>query len=289
MATVVKSVELSTGVRLEYVERGSRRGVPVLLLHGITDSWHSFEPVLPYLPESVRAFALTARGHGDAERPEEGYTPAHFAADAAAFLDAVGVEAAVIVGHSMGSFVAQRFALDFPERTLGLVLAGSFATGRGNVVLREFCATCIATLEDPIDPEFARSFQLDTLARPVEAAFLDLVVAESLKVPARVWRAAFEGFVDADHSPELGSLDAPTLVVCGERDAFFPRVDQEALARAIPGSRFVLYEGAGHALHWEEPARFAGDVAEFGRQFASGAWDGGSTSAVPAGDVSVRS
>ena len=66
MGSVVHSVELPTGVTLQYVEQGDPAGIPVLLLHGATDSWRSFEPVLPHLPSSIRAFALTQRGHGDA-------------------------------------------------------------------------------------------------------------------------------------------------------------------------------------------------------------------------------
>ena len=80
--------------RLPYVEQGDPAGVPVVLLHGGTDSWRSFEPVLPYLPGSIHAFALTLRGHGDASRPAAGYRPRDFAADVAAFLDSQGLESA---------------------------------------------------------------------------------------------------------------------------------------------------------------------------------------------------
>jgi non-heme chloroperoxidase len=120
----VTSVALPTGVTLPFVEQGDPAGVPVVLLHGGTDSWRSFEPVLPYLPSSIRAFALTQRGHGDASRPASGYHPRDFSADVAAFLDSQGLESAVIAGHSMGSTVALRFALDYPERTRGLVPMG---------------------------------------------------------------------------------------------------------------------------------------------------------------------
>src|SRR5918994_40377 len=81
----ITSVELPTGVTLPYVAQGDPAGVPVVLLHGGTDSWRSFQPVLPYLPSSIRAFALTQRGHGDARRPGSGYHPREFAADVAAF------------------------------------------------------------------------------------------------------------------------------------------------------------------------------------------------------------
>ena len=69
MSFTTKAIALSTGVTLPYVEQGDPDGVPVILLHGVTDSWRSFEPVLPHLPPSIHAFALTQRGHGDADRP----------------------------------------------------------------------------------------------------------------------------------------------------------------------------------------------------------------------------
>jgi pimeloyl-ACP methyl ester carboxylesterase len=263
MTPVIKSVVLPNQVQLPYVEQGKPAGVPVLLLHGVTDSWHSFAPVLPHLPASIHVLALTQRGHGDASRPAAGYRFHDFAADLAAFMDARQLRRAVIVGHSMGSSVAQRFAIDHPERTLGLVLAGAFATLPGNPGVRELWDTTIATLTDPVDAGFVRAFQESTLAQSVPPAFFDTVVHESLKVPARVWRAAFEGFLHEDFSAELGKIKAPTLIVWGDQDAFCPRRDQEVLAAAIEGSRLVVYAGAGHALHWEEPDRFAADLVAF--------------------------
>src|SRR5262245_142089 len=121
LTPAIKSVELPGAVRLPYVEQGDPSGVPLLFLHGVTDSWHSFEPVLPHLSPSIHAFALTQRGHGDAGRPASGYRARDFAADVAAFLDALALGPTVIVGHSMGSTNAQRFAIDHPERTRALV------------------------------------------------------------------------------------------------------------------------------------------------------------------------
>src|SRR5262245_29880341 len=83
---VVKSITLPGRVRLEYAEQGNTDGVPVIFLHGITDSWHSFESVLTYLPSSIHAFAISQRGHGDSERPTQNYSPDDFAADIAAFI-----------------------------------------------------------------------------------------------------------------------------------------------------------------------------------------------------------
>jgi pimeloyl-ACP methyl ester carboxylesterase len=234
----------------------------VLFLHGYTDSWRSWEPVLPYLPDTIHAFAPTQRGHGDADRPVAGYGPHDFAADAAAFMAILGIGPAVIVGTSMGSIVAQRFAIDYPERTRGLVLVGAATTWRTPAALALW--EVVSTLEDPIDPAFVREFQESTIAQPVSPAFIDTVVAESLKVPARVWRAALrEGHLEAAIAGELGTIVAPTLIVSGDRDTIHPRNEQEALATAIPGARLVAYCDAGHTVHWEEPERFAADLVAF--------------------------
>jgi non-heme chloroperoxidase len=273
----VNVVEVSNGVRLPYVERGSQSGVPVVMLHGYTDSWRSFEPVLPRLPQWVHALALTQRGHGDADRPATGYGAHDFASDVAAFMDALDLGRAVIVGHSMGGYIAQRFAMEYPERLLGLMLVGSFATWR-HPVLAELRAQ-VAQLVDPVDPAFARAFQESTVAQTVAPAFMETVVRESLKLPAGVWQAVLEALEDADSPPEPGAITAPTRILWGDRDALLARGEQEALAGAIAGARLVVYHGAGHALHWEEPERFARDLADFARQLTGGAEDHGITTA----------
>ena len=63
----------------------------------------------------------------------------------------------------------------------------------------------------------------------------------------------------------------PTLIVWGDRDALSPRRDQDALLTTISGSRLVVYEGAGHALHWEQPERFAADLVAFAKSLFIGA------------------
>jgi non-heme chloroperoxidase len=255
-------VTIRAGIKIPFVEHGARDGIPVVMLHGYTDSWRSFDPVLPLLPLSIRAIALSQRGHGDADRPLAGYRASDLATDLASFLDALAIESAVIVGHSMGSYIAQRFALDYPRRTRALVLAGSYPTARGNAGIDELMAA-VSALTDPVDPGFVRAFQESTLGQPVSAAFMDAIIAESLKLPARIWRQAAQSIADDDHSARLGAIAVPTLVVWGDRDAFFPRADQDRLTQAIPGAELLVYSDAGHALHWEEPRRFADDLAAF--------------------------
>jgi non-heme chloroperoxidase len=237
----------------------------VLLLHGFADSWRSFELVLSHLPESIHAVALTQRGHGDASRPATSYGLRDFAADVASFQDALHLRTAVIVGHSMGSGVALRFAIDHPEGTMGLVLVGASPTMGATAAARDFWDSTLSELTDPVDPALVRGMTESTLAQPVPRAFLDAAVQEGLKVPAFVWKAAFESRwrLEGDYSAELGGITAPTLIVWGDQDARYRRGEQEALVSAIAGSRLLVYHGAGHLLHWEEPQRFASDLQTF--------------------------
>jgi pimeloyl-ACP methyl ester carboxylesterase len=254
-------------ISLPYAEQGARTGVPVLMLHGWSDSLRSFEPVFPHLPSTVRAIAATQRGHGDADRPAGGYSPSDLASDAIALLDSLGIERSVVVGHSMGAWVGQRIAIEHPERVEGLVLAGAIGPSRANPVLGELIEIA-AAMEDPVDPDFVHEFQLSTTERPLPSGQLDTFVQESLKLPARVWQATAERFPD-DVFAAVTAIEAPTLLIWGDRDSVATRAEQKQLLAAIPRARLTVYEGTGHAVHWEEPERFAADVADFAAEVTS--------------------
>lgn len=271
MKPTLHQVQAPGRVRLEFAEQGNRSGTPVIALHGVTDSWRSFEPVLPHLPPDLRVLALTQRGHGGSEKPASGYRPADFAADVVAFMDAMAIERAVLVGHSMGSVNAMRCAIDHPSRVAGLLLAGTMPWFGRPPELQAFHREHIVPLTDPVPEAFARDFQCSTLARPIAASMLDRFVAESLRVPAHVWRAAFDGFIADDFSARLRQIEVPTLIVWGRHDAFCSADDQAAMQALIRTARLVEYTDAGHAMHWEEPQRFALDLTRFATSVAASA------------------
>ena len=229
-----RSIELSDELTLPYVETGDPSGVPIVLLHALADSRRSFEPVLACLPGSIHAFAPTQRGHGDASRPDSGYHPRDFAADLTAFMNAVDLERAVIVGGSSGGFIARRFAIDHPERTLGLVLLGSPRSLRDKPGVMEMWDSTLSRLTDPIDPTFVRQFAASTVAKPVPPEFLETIVQENLKVPARVWIETTRGLLDDDSADELSRITAPTLICGANRTRSWQRATRK---RSRPRSR----------------------------------------------------
>ncbi len=256
-------VRLTTGVRLRYAEQGDPTGRPIILLHGYSDSWFSFSRVLPLFPAAYHAYALDQRGHGDSDRPASGYTMRDLATDVIAFMDAMGLERATLVGHSMGSMVAQQVALAAPERVAQVVLV---APATINIVHNEAVLElkqAVESLTDPVPAEFAREFQVSCVYQPLPAEFMDRVVAESLKLPARVWRALMAGLLHADHPARVGESRIPTLILWGEQDAFFPRAEQDALAAVLGAAPLRVYPETGHAPHWERPEEFVRDVEAF--------------------------
>lgn len=260
---VVRRTTLQNHVTLSYLDQGHGAGPAIVLLPGLTDSWRSYERVLPLLPKSIRVIAVSLRGHGDSDKPERGYQARDFAGDVRALLDALGIAGGVVVGHSSAGLVAQRLAIDDPERIIGLVLESSFTTLRGREDLREMVLSTMTSLRDPIDPAFVSRFQRATVLHPVPEPFLDAMVQESLKVPARVWREAFNGLLLEDYTPELGQIRTPTLLIWGDGDSIIDRQLEQALQSGIAGSQLVVYSGVGHTPHWEDPARFAADLVTF--------------------------
>ncbi len=254
-------VRLATGVRLRYLEQGDPAGSPVILLHGIGDSWFSFSRVLPGLSPSHRVYALDLRGHGDSDRPDAAYGPRAMAEDVLAFMDTLAIGRATLVGHSMGSLVAQRAALSASERIARLVLIGSTTNARNDATVA--LQGELAALSDPVPADYLMAFQSSTIHRPVPAGFLVRVVAESRKVPVRVWRAALAGMLEAGSFAGLTRLNIPSLLMWGDRDAIFPRAEQRALVDALPVSSLRVYRETGHAPHWERPKEVVRDLERF--------------------------
>lgn len=263
MAPDVSSVTLSTGTALSCAAAGDPTAPVVILLPGPTDSWRSYRPVLDRWPSSVRAIAVSQRGHGDSDKPLTGYGVEDFASDVPPLLDALGVDRAVLAGHSGSCLVVRRVALAHPDRVAGLVLEASPTTLREHAGLLEFVASVVSGLEDPIEPTFARSFVADTSSEHVTADLVDELATELMKVPARVWKEMFAGLLAYDDLDEIVNISAPVLLVWGDADGLVDRDMQTTLARRIRFAELMVYHGVGHTPRWEDPARFASDVSGF--------------------------
>jgi rifampin ADP-ribosylating transferase len=247
-------------VTLPYVERGDRTGTPVLLLHAWGESLGCFDRLLPVLPRTIHALAMDQRGHGDADKPAKGYALLDFAEDVEAFMDAVELSSAVLLGSSSGGYVAQQVAISSPVRVAGVVLVGSPRSLLG----RPPFADEVDRLTDPVDRGWVKaSLEWFPTFHDIPQWFLDDRVEDGVRMPAHVWRDALAGLSTARPPTETGTITATTLIIWGGRDELLPWEDQESLSAAIPGSRVVVYADTGHLVLWEQPERVAADLTTF--------------------------
>lgn len=256
-------VRLESGVTLSIAATGDLSAPPVVFLPGPTDSWRSYEPVLGRLPGSLRAIAVSQRGHGDSDKPATGYAVEDFAGDVPLLLDALGIGRAIVVGHSGSCLVARRVAIEHPERVAGLVLEASPSTLRGHIALGHFVEAVVGDLQDPIEAGFARSFVVDTSSERLSPELVDMLAAELMKVPVHVWKEMFAGLVAYDDLTAIERITAPTLLLWGDADTVIDREMQTVLAERVRRAELRVYHGVGHTPRWEDPGRFVLDVASF--------------------------
>jgi pimeloyl-ACP methyl ester carboxylesterase len=254
------AVQVRTGLTVPYVAHGDLSGAPVLLLHPWGESLGCFDRLLPLLPATINAVAMDQRGHGDADKPADGYALRDFADDIEAFMDAVGLTSAVLLGSSSGGYVAQQLAISSPHRVSGLVLVGSPRSLRG----RPPFADEVDRLTDPVDREWVKA-SLEWFPRFHEVPdwYLEDRIDDGARMPAHVWRNALTGLSTAVPPTETGTITSPTLIIWGDRDELLPRENAQALCAAIPGSRVFVYNDTGHLVLWEQPERVASDLTKF--------------------------
>lgn len=274
---ITQRLALSTGVEMHYatkdpgspiVTQASGERKAIILLPGYSDSWRSFEEMLARMPIREYPFpvyALDLRGHGQSSRaPDQVYTHRSFADDIEAFMHALNIEKAVIVGHSMGGLIAHMFAVAHPDRVEALVLMATAATMAGHPIIDELKPVVQSIPKDaPAPVEFVVEFQASTSLDVVAPSVLYRYVAESLQLEGGVWQSALDGMEAEDHRSQLPTVTAPTLVLWGDQDSVFARKEQDELIGLLPNAQLIVYPGAGHALNAERPAETVADMRAF--------------------------
>ena len=262
-----RTVALPDGITLGYVQLGDPRGVPVVLIHGYTDSDLDWAPLVPYLSKDFRLVIVDLRGHGESSKPECCYTRLDFAYDVKLLLDALGIARADIVGHSLGSIVAQTFAEFWPQRTRRVVLISSTGGPPPGARPRKpqfDYAAAIRRLKEPIDPDSTFMKEWWASPQPVDPQFMRRQRRNAAAIPLKVWLAVLDqGLVDADLQRTLPRLRAPTLLIWGSADPIMQPAVRRTLRRALPRAKVVTFPGLGHNPFWEDPLGCADVIDAF--------------------------
>lgn len=249
------------GIEIYYEEQG--QGTPLLLIHGIGSSTESWVPVVPALATSFRVLTLDVRGFGRSSKPHGPYSAELWARDISALLDATSIKHAVIIGHSMGGVVAQRFALDFSQRLSALILestssqvnerATRFWTEQADQIESDGFGAWVERQQASYTAQFLRQ-------NPSQLAEDRRRVAMN---ESHAYAAGARAVAAYNFTPELSRITAPTMILQGLTDVRTPPGGSVIMNRTIPDSRLIMLEDTGHTIHAERPTRFVSLVREF--------------------------
>jgi pimeloyl-ACP methyl ester carboxylesterase len=262
-----RTVALPDGITLAYVQLGNPNGQPVVLIHGYTDSDLDWAPLVPYLSHDFRLIIVDLRGHGASSKPDCCYTRLDFAYDIKLLLDALHVRRADIVGHSLGSIVAQTFAEFWPDRTQRAILISSTGGPPPGVAPQKpklDYEAAIRKLREPIDPDSPFMIEWWASPKPVDPLFMRRQRRNAAAIPLRVWLAVLDqGLVDSDLRRTLPKLRAPTLLIWGSADPIMQPAVRQTLRDALPHAKVKIFPGLGHNPFWEDPRGCAAVVNAF--------------------------
>jgi len=253
------------GNPVHWVEAGS--GPPVVLLHGLGGDTGFWAAERVAWAARFRLILIDLRGHGATPASPGGHSIDDLADDVVAVLDAIGIEAAHVVGFSMGGLVAQSLAVRHPGRVARLVLASTYAVM--NPQARLFLDAVLDTYERSQDPAqmyrliFPWLFSVAFLADPAHGALLAGSDADLDDQSLAAWRAAYLAQRRFDGRAQLGRIAAPALVIAGRDDRLVDLADARALADGVPGGELAVLAGAGHLVNVEQPDAFRASVETF--------------------------
>jgi 3-oxoadipate enol-lactonase len=251
--------------RFGYEAAGADDAPALVFLHGIGGAARGWRRQLATFGPSWRAVAWDMPGYGASAALAE-VSIATLADALADFLAALRLERPVLVGHSIGGMIVQRFIADHPEAARAVVLAQtSPAFGRPD---GDWQRKFIADRLGPLDrgetmPMMADRLVADLVGDAPDAAGVALATDCMAATPSESYRSMMLALVGFDLKSALGRIAVPALVLSGSKDGNAPAPMMKRMAEAIPGAQYVELEGCGHLANLERPGEFDAALSGF--------------------------
>jgi pimeloyl-ACP methyl ester carboxylesterase len=241
----------TNGLQTRYFVAG--HGPDVLFLHGWAASGRMWLRSLFALRREFRAWAIDLGGFGDSDNPvESGYTLELYSDQVAGFCAEMGIQPAVVVGHSIGGRVALDLALRYPHLAQSVVAVSPTITGRLGFGLET------GVMWQFITPRFLNSESVKRASSDLRRASVDALSGSLRAVLGR------------DFSPNLPHIAQPTLIICGERDFTVPPDDARMAADLIPNAELVMLEDVHHMPSDEAADEFHDLIRAFAQRKLNG-------------------
>ncbi len=228
---------------------------PVILIHGAGGNHLSWPPQIRRMADE-KIYALDLPGHGKSEGAGR-HSIDEYADDVIAFMTALNIRAALIVGHSMGSAIALTLALKFPKKVLGLGLLGSGSKLRVAPLILETVGNP-NTFESAVEMINENCFSLDTPQNLKE-----LSKRTMLEIRPPVLLGDFLACNEFNVTSQLEKIDAPALILCGAEDRMTPLKYSKLLRDGIANSQLHVLDNAGHMVMLEQPDAVADLLKQF--------------------------
>lgn len=262
------------GLDLHYIDWGGAAPVPAVSLHGFALNARSWDEVAPALSDLLHWRALDQRGHGLSARAPElaDYSRDRMAADVAAFIDSLGLDRPVVVGHSMGGMNAMTFAAANPNalRALILVDVGPEVSVDGATQVRQFVAGPyeMDSLDDWVEHthKYYPFRSKERIRARLAVSLRETADGKQAKqFDERFRQAGFRGVAESrtDIWESARGISVPTLLLHGEKSPVLKREQAEQFAAAVPQVQLVTIPEAGHSVAGDQPEAFAEAVRAF--------------------------
>lgn len=254
------------GLKLYYEIAGD--GAPVVLIPGFAAGrWIWFKQTAE-LARNFRVIIFDPRGVSASDKPEGPQTITLLADDVAHLLETIGVERAHIVGASFGGFVAQEFALKYPEMTRKLVLCCTSFGGPNHIVpsaetLQALASTKGLNSEERMRANLLLAFTPEYVRTQVAEVDRIVRLRATNEVPEHIYLSQLQAAMSFNTESRLEEIKSPTLVLSGDADVIVPVQNSRNLVKKIPGAEIRIVTGGSHTFFIEQAGEFNHIVTEF--------------------------
>jgi len=263
------------GHEVNYADLGEQgRHRPILFIHGLSGQWQNWLENIPHFAEQRRVVAVDLPGFGLSDMPAEKLSIELYGRVVAELCERLDLSPAVVVGNSMGGFVAAELAITHPESVERLMLLSSAGVSQMDVAKSPVMAMAkaaallatsnVAQMKLVARRAKARHWVLGLVARYPGRLKPDLMFEGMMKGANKPgFEDALRACLSYDFRERLPQIGCPTLVAWGEKDAIIPVRDADKFVELIPGSRKVIFEDTGHVPMLERPRTFNACLEEF--------------------------